>query len=64
MKNHEGYTDLTAYKAIKNVSKKRRKATGAKLSGLTYKIGELQQVAAGNSGHIMSSIYLLPRCIM
>lgn len=43
MKNHEGYTDLTAYKAIKNVSKTRRKAAGAKMSGLTYKIGELQQ---------------------
>lgn len=42
MKNHEVYTDLTAYKAIKNISKTRRKATGAKLSGLTYKIGELQ----------------------
>ena len=43
LKNHEGYTDLTAYKAIKNVSKTRRKAAGAKMSGLTYKIGELQQ---------------------
>lgn len=43
MKNHEGYTDLTAYKAIKNVSKTRRKAAGAKMRGLTYKIGELQQ---------------------
>lgn len=41
MKNHEGYMDLTAYKAIKNVSKTRRKVAGAKMRGLTYQLREV-----------------------
>lgn len=40
MRNHEGYTDLTAYKTIKRANKQRRKATGLKSGGLTYQIRE------------------------
>lgn len=39
MKNHEGYHDPTAGKAIRRAH--RRKRTRTKKSGLTYRIGEL-----------------------
>lgn len=38
-RNHEGYTDNTAGKAIKNASKKK---TQPKPSRLMYRIGDLQ----------------------
>lgn len=39
MKNHEGYHDPTAGKAIRRAH--RRKRTSAKLRPLTYRLGEL-----------------------
>lgn len=42
MKNHEGYHDPTAGKAIKRAhSARKRRRTSAKLRRLTYRIGEL-----------------------
>lgn len=42
MKNHEGYHDPTAGKAIRRThSARQRRRTSAKLRRLTYRIGEL-----------------------
>ncbi|WP_455055469.1 hypothetical protein [Merdimonas faecis] len=42
MKNHEGYHDPTAGKAIRRAHfARKRRRTSAKLSRLTYRIGEL-----------------------
>ena len=41
MKNHEGYYDPTAGKAIRWVARNKRRK-GIKLSGLTYQLREVQ----------------------
>lgn len=41
MKNHEGYYDPTAGKAIRRAARHKRRS-GAKLNRLSYRIGEAQ----------------------
>lgn len=40
-KNHEGYSDPTASKAIERASKKKKKKSGQNGSRLTYKLAEV-----------------------
>ena len=42
MKNHEGYHDPTAGKAIRRACRSKRRRRGSKTRPLTYLIGELQ----------------------
>ena len=42
MKNHEGYYDLTAGKAIRRAYRAKRRGGGRKTRRLTYLIGELR----------------------
>ena len=41
MKNHEGYTDTTAGKAVRQAQRARRRGKGSKTRPLTYRIGEV-----------------------
>lgn len=41
MKNHEGYTDTTAGKAIRRADRAKRRQTKPKVDRLTYRIGEV-----------------------
>lgn len=41
MKNHEGYSDPTAVKAIRQAHRAKRRSKGSKVRPLTYRIGEL-----------------------
>lgn len=41
MKNHEGYYDPTAGKAIRRAHRAKRRGRGSKTRPLTFKIGEL-----------------------
>lgn len=46
MKNHEGYTDTTAGRAIKRADRAKRRRTRPKVDRLTYRIGEVTGVLA------------------
>ena len=46
MKNHEGYHDPTAGKAIRRAHRAKRRGKGSKTRPLTYRIGELPGVLA------------------
>ena len=41
MKNHEGYHDPTAGKAIRRAHRAKRRCKGSKTRPLTFRIGEL-----------------------
>lgn len=41
MKNHEGYTDMTAGKAIRRADSSKFRRRGRKTRPLTYRIGEV-----------------------
>ena len=41
MRNHEGYHDPTAGKAIRRVHRAKRRSRGSKTRPLTYKVGDL-----------------------
>ncbi len=42
LKNHEGYHDPTACRAIRNVSRKRRRGQGKTSRRLAYRLEEIQ----------------------
>ena len=41
MKNHEGYTDTTAGKAVRRAYRAKRRGRGSETRPLTYQIGEV-----------------------